>query len=254
MWVCHFACVIDDDNSIWITQSTFREIENVQDDNPLKAGEVVAKPRKPDTDPTAVILVDLIQMLMRPPLGENSLRVAVVVSAWDLVVKQQRSGAIVNTGSESGLGSMGQANYAAAKEGIIGFTKSVARDLGRYGCRCNAIRPRAATRLTLSDELRQAAERARAQGLPAPDLGPIESWTVDGVAPLVVWLCSDAASSVNGRNFIVSARQITLMTEPTWQATLYSEGGWSLDQLDAELPQSVTSRLRNEWPAKEKKD
>lgn len=105
-----------------------------------------------------------------------------------------------------------------------------------------------------ADELKQAAERARAQGLPAPDLGPIESWKVDGVAPLVAWLCSDAASNVNGRNFIVSASQVTLMTEPAWQATLYSEGGWSLDQLDAELPRSVTSRLRNEWPAVEKKD
>jgi NAD(P)-dependent dehydrogenase (short-subunit alcohol dehydrogenase family) len=79
------------------------------------------------------------------------------------VFRSQRSGVIVNTSSESGFGNLGQPNYSAAKEGIIGFTRTIARDPGRYGCRANAIRPRAATRLTLSDEMREAAEKA-AQG------------------------------------------------------------------------------------------
>ncbi|MCH7707675.1 MAG: SDR family NAD(P)-dependent oxidoreductase, partial [Myxococcales bacterium] len=76
-----------------------------------------------------------------------------------VVFRQQRSGVIVNTSSESGLGNMGQANYAAAKEGIVGLTRTTARDMGRYGVRCNAIRPRAGTRLTISDEMKAAAER-----------------------------------------------------------------------------------------------
>ena len=79
-----------------------------------------------------------------------------------IVFRQQRSGRIVNTGSESGLGNMGQANYAAAKEGIVGLTRTLALDLGRYGVTANAIRPRAGTRLTLSPELREAMQRARA--------------------------------------------------------------------------------------------
>ena len=66
-----------------------------------------------------------------------------------VVFRQQRSGVIVNTSSEAGLGQTpGQPNYAAAKEGIVGFTRSLARDMGRYGVRCNAIRPQAGTRLT----------------------------------------------------------------------------------------------------------
>ncbi|MXY86614.1 MAG: SDR family NAD(P)-dependent oxidoreductase, partial [Chloroflexi bacterium] len=72
------------------------------------------------------------------------------------VFRQQRSGRIVNTSSESGLGNMGQANYAAAKEGIVGLTRTLARDLGRYGVTANAIRPRAGTRLTLTEELAEA--------------------------------------------------------------------------------------------------
>ena len=166
------------------------------------------------------------------------------------VFREQRSGVIVNTSSESGLGNMGQANYAAAKEGIIGFTSTVARDLGRYGCRCNAIRPRAATRLTLSDELREQVDRARREGQPAPDMGPLEKWVAVGVAPLVVWLCTDAASRVNGRNFIVSANQVTLMTEPAWERTIYSEDVWTLGKLDEQLPLTVTQGLKNRWPLK----
>src|SRR5262245_21189260 len=58
---------------------------------------------------------------------------------------KQRSGVIINTGSESGLGRVFGANYCAAKEGIIGLTRAVARELGRFNVRCNAIRPRATT-------------------------------------------------------------------------------------------------------------
>src|SRR5579885_1890263 len=65
------------------------------------------------------------------------------IKAAGVIFRQQRSGRIINTSSTSGLGNMGQANYSAAKEGIVGFTRTVARDLGRYGVRVNAIRPRA---------------------------------------------------------------------------------------------------------------
>src|SRR3990170_1263208 len=66
-----------------------------------------------------------------------------------VVMRQQRYGRIINFTSESGLwGNAGQANYGAAKSGIAGFTRVVARDMGRYGVTCNAIAPRAWTRLT----------------------------------------------------------------------------------------------------------
>ena len=66
-----------------------------------------------------------------------------------ILMRQQRWGRIVNFSSISGLeGASGQANYGAAKAGIAGFTRVVARDLGRYGVTCNAISPGAATRMT----------------------------------------------------------------------------------------------------------
>lgn len=57
------------------------------------------------------------------------------------ILCKQGDGVIINTGSESGLGHAGMANYSAAKEGIVGLTRAVARELGRFGVRCNAIRP-----------------------------------------------------------------------------------------------------------------
>ena len=168
------------------------------------------------------------------------------------VFRSQRSGVVVNTSSESGFGNMGQANYSAAKEGIVGFTRTAARDLGRYGCRVNAIRPRAATRLTLSEELREAMERSRKAGAAPPgDIGAIDQLAPEQVAPLVVWLCTDAAANVNGRDFIVGASEISLVSLPSAERTLFTPGDWTLDLLDAQAPRGLTRGLRNAFVPKE---
>ncbi|MBI2761961.1 MAG: SDR family NAD(P)-dependent oxidoreductase, partial [Chloroflexi bacterium] len=91
-----------------------------------------------------------------------------------VVMRQQRSGRIVNFSSISGLrGNPGQANYGAAKAGIAGLTRVVARDLGRYGVTCNAISPGASTRMTATvpasaAQMRQRAAGGQAQPTPAP--------------------------------------------------------------------------------------
>ena len=81
-----------------------------------------------------------------------------------MVFRQQRSGRFINTGSESGLGSPGQPNYAAAKEGIVGLRGRCASAMSRYNCTANAVRPRAATRMTLSPEMEAAARAREARG------------------------------------------------------------------------------------------
>ncbi len=62
------------------------------------------------------------------------------------VMRPRGYGRIINTSSHAGLGNMGQASYSAAKEGIVGLTRTVAYDMGRYGVTCNAVRPVAGTR------------------------------------------------------------------------------------------------------------
>ncbi|HZQ36733.1 MAG TPA: SDR family NAD(P)-dependent oxidoreductase [Dehalococcoidia bacterium] len=168
-----------------------------------------------------------------------------------VIFRQQRSGRIVNTGSSSGLGNMGQANYAAAKEGIVGLTRTVARDLGRYGVTCNAIRPGAATRLTLSPEMEEAARRAAAAGIRRGG-GGMPAMPPEAVAPLVVYLCTDAAQNVNGRDFAVMGRQIGLYTIPSVEKAIFAPGEiWTLDELDEIFPRTIGAGLRNEFGPRE---
>jgi len=168
------------------------------------------------------------------------------------IFRQQRSGRIINTSSGAGLGNMGQANYSAAKEGIIGFTRTVARDMGKYGVTCNAIRPIAGTRLTLSPELKAAWEKAKAGGLPmagGETLELLSRSTPEMVAPLVVYLCTDEAANINGYDFAVGGGLIGVYTQPEVRASILEDGKlWTLDELIETMPKKVTDGLRNPAP------
>ena len=173
-----------------------------------------------------------------------------------VIFRQQRSGRIINTASESGLGNMGQANYSAAKEGIVGFTRTVARDMGRYGVTCNAIRPAAATRLTMTPELQAAWEkRAKMSGASAeaaaagiPDLSAMAP---EKVSPFVVFLCTDEAANINGRTFQVRGGEVHLMTDPVAMKSIYKAGTWTVDELCNLVPRSLALGLVNPSPPKE---
>ncbi len=178
--------------------------------------------------------------------------------AASVIFRQQRSGRIINTSSEAGLGNMGQANYSAAKEGIVGLTRTVARDLGRYGVTCNAIRPRAATRMTMSDELREAMERSRASGAAAPPPSMADS-PMAGMAeldpalisPLIVWLASDESGNVNGRTFVAGGLQYGRFSEPVVEASLFSPTPWTIDQVFDLMPKTLAAGLVNPAPPKD---
>jgi 3-oxoacyl-[acyl-carrier protein] reductase len=111
---------------------------------------------------------------------------------------KKRGGAIVNVSSIVGLhGNMGQANYGASKAGIIGFTKSLARELGSRGVRANVVAPGYIhTRLT--DVLPEEATNAMLTNTPLGKLGDPED-----IAGAVRFLCSDEASFITGEVLLV---------------------------------------------------
>lgn len=154
--------------------------------------------------------------------------------------RQQRSGRIINTASAAGLGNMGQANYSAAKEGIIGFTRTVARDMAKYGVTCNAIRPIAATRLTISPELKASWEKTGMYDV----IKKIESATPEMIAPFVVFLCTDVAANINGYDFAVGGGQIGVYSQPVVLSQINEPGRvWTVDELLDILPKKITGNL-----------
>jgi len=167
--------------------------------------------------------------------------------------RQQKSGRIINTASESGLGNMGQANYSAAKEGIVGFTRTVARDMGRYGVTCNAVRPRAKSRLTISPELVAAIEKAKATGTSLPPGADVimKLPEPNEMIAFVAYLATDAAANINGCTFLISGDQISLYQDPIPIRTIYTKGFWTLDDLLEIVPNTLAAGLINPAPPKQ---
>ncbi|MDP6375677.1 MAG: SDR family oxidoreductase [Pseudomonadales bacterium] len=131
------------------------------------------------------------------------LRGAYLVSkaAWDQFVAQASGGRIINTSSTSGLiGNFGQANYGAAKAGIAGLTRVLALEGVKYGITVNTLAPAAYSRMT--QDLMPADQEER--------LAP------EKVSPPVVWLCTDDAKDVTGRQFTVGGNRVNLLS---WQTT-----------------------------------
>lgn len=170
-----------------------------------------------------------------------------------IVMRQQRSGRIINFASESGLmGNPSQANYGSAKGGISGLTKVTARDLGKYGVTCNCIVPRAATRMT--ETIPPLAVRRRMLGSTQTPFDDVEGFFAElgydpeNVAPIVVYLASDAAANINGQFFLVYGDEISLLTQPRPIRTIFKDGRWTVDELSHIVPRTLTKGIANPAP------
>jgi NAD(P)-dependent dehydrogenase (short-subunit alcohol dehydrogenase family) len=169
-----------------------------------------------------------------------------VVKHACILFRQQRSGRIITFSSTSGLyGNSGQANYGAAKDGIAGFTRVVARDMGRYGVTANAISPSAATRMTVSvpDEARELRAARGIVGVSTTLRGE-----PDDVAPMVAWLASDEAVHVNGHVFHVTEGLVTLLNEPEPVKTIQKDSKWTVEELVRVVPVTLGFELFNPAP------
>ncbi|MBI2166089.1 MAG: SDR family oxidoreductase [Chloroflexi bacterium] len=177
-----------------------------------------------------------------------------LVKSAATVFRQQRSGRIITFSSESGLlGNPGQAAYGAAKSGICGFTKNVAREVGPYGVTANCIVPRAYTRMLqgVPPEAHLFLERLHIQGLPFDPASPeAQAWHPDDVAPFVAFLSSDYAANINGCTFLVYGDTIGLFQDPRPLSTIYKgEGFFTLEELAAIVPGTLGRGLANPAPA-----
>jgi len=134
--------------------------------------------------------------------------------------REQQSGAFVHMTSTSGLiGNFGQANYSAAKMGIVGLSKSIALDMARFNVRSNCVAPFAWSRLigTIPTESPQEVERVERLKSMGPEL----------IAPLPVFLLSDLAREISGQVFAARMNEIFLMGQSRPLGSVHQGGGWT---------------------------
>jgi len=142
--------------------------------------------------------------------------------------REQNSGSLVHMTSTSGLvGNFGQANYMAAKMGIVGLSRGIALDMARFGVRSNCVAPFAWTRMIDSIPAETEAEKAR--------VARIREMTPEKIAPLVVYLGSDRADGISGQIFSVRNNEIYLFNQNRPVRTLHRSDGWTPERLDAQL-------------------
>jgi NAD(P)-dependent dehydrogenase (short-subunit alcohol dehydrogenase family) len=148
-----------------------------------------------------------------------------------------KGGAFVHFTSTSGLhGSVGQANYGAAKMGIAGMSKIIAMEGQRYGVRSNCMAPFAWTRMIesipiTSDEMAESFRKFK------------ENATAAHIAPVVSYLCSDAANDVTANIFGVRGNEIYLFSQPRPIKTIHKGDGWTHEALASHFEPSFRKEL-----------
>jgi NAD(P)-dependent dehydrogenase (short-subunit alcohol dehydrogenase family) len=137
------------------------------------------------------------------------------------IMKKQEFGSLVGFTSGAYAGSIAQANYSAAKGGIVSLTRSAAAGMHRYGVRANCIAPVARTRMSANVPVELA------------DMGEPED-----VAPMVVYLLSDASKHVTGQVYTAVGSKIAVWNQPVEVRQMTTDGRWT--------PEEIASRLDSE--------
>ncbi len=167
------------------------------------------------------------------------------------IMREQKWGRIINTTSSAWLGAVGHCNYGAAKAGIVGLTRNVARELGRYGVTCNAFAPTAATRFTLNEDVVAGFKKRFEKGLMTRER--LEELTnpppPETVTAFLIYLCTDKAADINGQVFDVTGTNISIYSEPEKVETIYKQDGlWTVEELVDQVPAVLLKGYRNPAP------
>ncbi|MGA8888649.1 MAG: SDR family oxidoreductase, partial [Pseudolabrys sp.] len=142
--------------------------------------------------------------------------------------REQNAGAFVHMTSTSGLvGNFGQANYMAAKLGIMGLSRGIALDMARFNVRSNCIAPFAFTRMIESIPAQSEQDKRRIEAF--------QRMTPEKIAPLAVYLCTEAATGITGQIFSVRNNEIYLFNQPRPIKTIHRAKGWTPEELATEL-------------------
>jgi NAD(P)-dependent dehydrogenase (short-subunit alcohol dehydrogenase family) len=150
--------------------------------------------------------------------------------------RRQGSGAFVHMTSTSALiGNFGQANYMAAKFGIVGLSRAIALDMARFNVRSNCVAPFAWTRMIDSIPAATEEEKRRVERF--------QEMTPEKIAPLVIYLASDRAAGITGQIFAVRNNEVFLFSQPRPVRAIHRSDGWTPWALDAQLKGAFAASL-----------
>ena len=139
-------------------------------------------------------------------------------------MRKQKGGRLVHLSSTAGLiGNIGQTNYGTAKMAIAGFSRNVAIEMERYKVTSNCIAPFAWTRLTATIPTDTEEQKKRVE--------KIKKMTAADVAPLAVFLASEAARNISGQIFGVRGKEIYLFSQSRIERSIHKDDGWTVEDL-----------------------
>jgi len=172
-----------------------------------------------------------------------------------VLMREQKAGRIINVTSDAWRGTAGHANYGAVKGGVVSLTRSIAREMGRYGVTANCFAPIAATRMTMDEDVQanvwkrvEAGVMTKEQAeqflsMPGPEFVP----------PIIVYLATDEAGYMNGQVFHAEGGRIAIYSEPVEVRAIYkSEGKFNVEELIQLVPRTLADGYINPAPSQQK--
>jgi len=168
------------------------------------------------------MLFNMSEQEWDPVLATHLKGTFTVFRAAAAVMRQQRAGTLIGFTSGNHQGSFSQANYSAAKGGIISLVRSAALGMHKYGVTANAVAPVARTRMSANVPF---------------DLTEIGE--PEDVAAMVVYLLSERAREITGQVYTVAGPKIAVWAQPRELRAAYASGGWTPESIAEFLPGSV---------------
>lgn len=168
------------------------------------------------------------------------------------IMREQKWGRIINTTSTAWLGTVGHCNYGAAKAGIVGLTRAIAREMGKYSVTCNAYAPTASTRFSASEDIQAGFKKRYEAGLMTKERYEELTNLPDPMTltPFLVYLCTEEAADINGQVFDVTGGNITMYSEPVRMKSIDKKDGlWTIEELIKQVPAILPEGYKNPSPA-----
>ena len=170
-----------------------------------------------------------------------------------VVMREQKSGRIINVTSDAWRGTLGHVNYGAVKGGIVSLTRSIAREMGKFNVTANAFAPIAATRMTLSDDVKKRTLKAVELGQQTKEEADLmlNMPGPEHIPPIIVYLATDKAADINGQVFHCEGGRVGYYCEPVEVKSIFKDlkyGPFTTDELVAMVPKILMQGYRNPAP------